>query len=56
MVEEGLIGLAPAARLFGATRNNRAKHPSTLTRYHHEGVKLTDGTVVRLGTCGSASS
>lgn len=48
LVAEGLIGLAPASRLFGTTRNGRPKHPSTLTRYHHGGVRCADGQVVRL--------
>ena len=48
LVSEGLIGLAPAAKLFGKSRNEKARHPSTLTRYFHDGVKLADGRVVRL--------
>src|SRR5262245_14374769 len=48
LVREGLIGLVPAAKLFGTGRNGRGKHPSTLTRYHHKGVKRPDGRVVKL--------
>jgi hypothetical protein len=48
LVSEGLLGLAPASRLFGTTRNGRPKHPATLTRYYHDGVRLANGRVVRL--------
>lgn len=50
IVGEGAIGLSPATKLFGTGRNGRRKHPSTLTRYSHVGVRRRDGVVVRLET------
>lgn len=48
LVEEGLIGLSPAADYFGTGRNGRRMHAATLTRYFRDGVRRADGTVVRL--------
>jgi len=50
LMAEGLIGLAAAAKLLGSWRGGRPAHPSTVTRYTHEGVKLADGRVVKLET------
>ena len=48
LVDEGLIGLAPASRIFGTGRNGRSRHPATLTKYINVGVRLPDGKVVKL--------
>lgn len=45
--QEGKIGLAEAAKLF-PTGDGVHIHPATLTRWIHRGVRLRDGTIVRL--------
>jgi hypothetical protein len=43
LTAEGLISMKDAAKLYG-----RATHKSTPTRHHVKGVRLADGTVIRL--------
>jgi hypothetical protein len=43
LTSEGLISMKDAAKLYG-----RATHKSTATRHAVKGVKLADGTVIRL--------
>ena len=46
---EALIGLGEAARALGNTgRGGKAVHPATLTRWIQTGVRLPDGTRLRL--------
>jgi hypothetical protein len=40
--------LSQAARLLPRHRQNRPVHPTTLSRWAHQGVRLPDGTVIRL--------
>jgi hypothetical protein len=48
LMSEGLIGMAEAARHMGTRREGRDCHPSTISRWANNGVKLADGTVVKL--------
>jgi hypothetical protein len=48
LLSEGLIGMSAAARLYGTFRGGRPTHSCTPTRHHLHGVRLPDGTVVRL--------
>ena len=48
LINEGLIGMSQAARLFGTFRAGRPTHPSTVSRYCISGTRLGDGTFVRL--------
>jgi len=48
ILDEGPIGMSAAAKLYGTFRNGKAPHPSTPTRHATHGVRLADGSVVRL--------
>ncbi|MFO0796375.1 MAG: DUF1580 domain-containing protein [Gemmataceae bacterium] len=48
LLTEGPIGPAAAARLYGSYRGGRPTHPSTIVRHIQDGVRLADGTVLRL--------
>lgn len=48
LISEGAIGMTEAASLPGTFRGGRPCHPSTLTRWCLTGVRLPDGTVLRL--------
>ncbi|QDU21822.1 DUF1580 domain-containing protein [Urbifossiella limnaea] len=48
LLTEGPIGPAAAARLYGSYRSGRPTHPSTVVRHIQEGVRLADGTTLRL--------
>jgi hypothetical protein len=45
---ETLLSMGQAARKFPPYRQNRPVNPSTIWRWICDGVKLRDGTVVRL--------
>jgi hypothetical protein len=42
------LGLAAAAHLCPSTRGGKPVHPSTLTRWILKGVRLQDGTLLKL--------
>jgi len=42
------IGLVEAARRFPVNSKGRPTHPSTLTRWIHQGVRRSDGVSIRL--------
>lgn len=48
LIEEGPIGMAETARLLGTFRGGRPCHPSTPTRWCFTGVKLPNGSTLRL--------
>lgn len=48
LLAEGPIGMAAAARLLGSFGGDRPTHPSTVTRWAVKGVKLADGSALRL--------
>lgn len=48
IIGEGAIGVAEVARLVPAFRGTKSTHPSTVTRWMLEGVKLADGRRVHL--------
>lgn len=48
LVEEGLIGASAIARLMGRYRGEKPCHPSTVTRWCLQGVRLPGGATVRL--------
>ena len=48
ILDEGPVGMAGIARLCGSYRAGKPTHPSTCTRWAVNGVRLADGTVVRL--------
>src|SRR5207248_1081375 len=45
------LSLAEAARVVPAFRSGKPTHTATLWRWAAKGVRLRDGTVVRLETC-----
>jgi len=48
IISEGSIGMSETARLLGSFRGGRPTHPSTPTRWCMDGVKLPDGSTLRL--------
>lgn len=48
ILSEGALGMSAAARLLGTFREGRPTHPSTVARWHRDGVTLADGRVIRL--------
>jgi hypothetical protein len=48
LIAEGPIGMAETARHLGTFRGGRPCHPSTPTRWCVNGVRLPDGSVLRL--------
>jgi len=48
LLAEGPIGMAETARLLGTFRGGKPCHPSTPTRWCYSGVKLPDGSTLRL--------
>lgn len=48
IINEGAIGMAEAAKLPGTFRRGRPCHPSTLTRWCLDGVKLPNGQTIHL--------
>lgn len=48
ILSEGALGMSAAARLLGTFRDGRPTHPSTVARWHRDGVTLADGRVIRL--------
>ena len=48
LVEEGLISMAAAARLYGQARTNVPTHRSTPARHALRGVRLPDGRLLKL--------
>jgi hypothetical protein len=48
ILDEGALGMAQAARFFGSYRSGRPTHPSTLTRWCLDGIRLRNGRRLRL--------
>src|SRR5262249_34736572 len=48
LTSEGLIGVAEASRFMGVYRSGRPGDPTTRTRWCLDGIKLPDGTRLRL--------
>lgn len=48
LLDEGPIGMAQVAKIVGTFRLGKPCHPSTPTRWCLYGVRLPDGTVLRL--------
>jgi hypothetical protein len=48
LMREGLIGLCQAAELPGTFRDGRPTHPATLTRWIQNGIRLPEGTRLKL--------
>ncbi|MCE9566843.1 MAG: DUF1580 domain-containing protein [Planctomycetes bacterium] len=48
ILAEGPIGVSQACKIFGTFREGKRVHPSTITRWWSEGVKLANGRVVKL--------
>lgn len=45
---EGAIGMTQAARLCGTFRQGKPTHAGTVTRWALKGIRLADGSVLRL--------
>lgn len=50
ILAEGPIGMSAVARLCGTYRAGRPTHPSTVTRWAIQGVRLEDGRILKLAS------
>lgn len=48
LTDEGLLSMSAAARMYGESRPGHATHKSTVTRHALAGVRLPDGSTLRL--------
>lgn len=48
ILQEGPIGLSTGGRLLGSLRDGKPVHPATLSRWIGQGIRLADGTRLRL--------
>lgn len=48
LMSEGPISMSGAAKLYGSFRGGKGTHASTVVRHATKGVRLADGTVLRL--------